>query len=153
MLHFATHARADDREPEASHLRLAADEHSDGYLHLAEITTVTRPGSVVVLSACETLSGRLYVGEGLMGLARAFLVAGAGAVIATHWPIGPSAATLMGEFHKSLARGASVGSALRAARLELRQNLSTAHPFYWAGFLLVEGRGAASRPIRPTQGY
>ena len=139
ILHFATHAEADDREPLASHLRLGADSLADGFFHLEEIAQDRRPARLAVLSACETLSGRLYQGEGLMGLARAFLAGGAQAVVATQWPIGPASADLMGEFHRALAGGNRPGAALRSAKLALRRQPATAHPFYWAGVILIRG--------------
>jgi CHAT domain-containing protein len=142
ILHFATHAEADDREPLASHLRLGADSLADGFFHLEEIAEDRRPARLAVLSACETLSGRLYQGEGLMGLARAFLAGGAQAVVATQWPIGPASADLMGEFHRALAGGNEPGAALRSAKLALRRRPATAHPFYWAGVILIRGARA-----------
>ncbi len=141
VLHVATHAKADDREPEASHLRLREDSLHDGYLHLVEIASDLRPRGLVVLSACETVSGRLYQGEGLLGLSRAFLAAGARAVVATHWPVGPASADIMTRLHQGLARGAEPATALRQAKLALRRDPATAHPFYWAGYLLVMGPG------------
>ncbi|MGH7753126.1 MAG: CHAT domain-containing protein, partial [Gemmatimonadales bacterium] len=139
VLHFAVHAQADDQDPQASHLRLGADDNNDGYFHLAEIAGARRPARLVVLSACETQSGRLFNGEGLMGLARAFLASGVGSVVATQWPVGPSAADLMGEFYRRLAMGTPPATALQAAKRTLRLNPATAHPFYWAGFVLVAG--------------
>lgn len=139
VLHFATHAEADDREPLASHLRLEPDELNDGFLHLGEIAAQRHRAQLVVLSACETFSGVLYRGEGLMGLARAFIISGAGAVIATEWPAGPAAAELMGEFYHQLARGSQPSEALREAKLVLRRRPGTSHPFYWAGFVLLRG--------------
>lgn len=142
ILHFATHAEADDREPLASHLRLGADSVADGFFHLEEIAQDRSTARLAVLSACETLSGRLYQGEGLMGLARAFLVGGAQAVVATQWPIGPASAELMGEFHRALAGGHEPAAALRSAKLVLRRRPATAHPFYWAGVILIRGARA-----------
>lgn len=139
ILHFATHAEADDREPLASHLRLAGDSLGDGFYHLEEIGEDRRPALLAVLSACETLSGRLYHGEGLMGLARAFLAGGAQAVVATQWPIGPAAAELMGGFHRELVGGTTPAAALHSAKLALRRQPATAHPFYWAGVILIKG--------------
>jgi len=143
ILHFATHAEADDREPLASHLRLEPDELNDGFLHLNEIAAQRHRAKLVVLSACETLSGVLYRGEGLMGLARAFIISGAAAVIATEWPAGPAAAELMGEFYHHLARGSPPAEALREAKLVLRRRPGTSHPFYWAGFVLLRGAAGA----------
>ena len=117
------------------------DERHDGYLHLVEIAGEMRPRGLVVLSACETVVGRLYQGEGLLGLSRAFLAAGARAVVATHWPVGAASAELMTRFHGGLARAASPSAALREAKLVLRRNPATAHPFYWAGYVLMPGSG------------
>jgi CHAT domain-containing protein len=143
LVHFAVHARAEDLDPLASHLRLAADSVSDGLYHVSEIAATRRDARLVVLSGCETLSGRLYSGEGLMGLARAFLSSGASAVVATQWPIGAATAELMGAFHRRLASGETPSAALRDARLELRSRPRTSHPFYWAGFVLVTGPAAS----------
>ncbi len=143
VVHLAAHAVADAVDPLASHVRLAPDEDNDGYLHLGEIAAVRRPIGLVVLSACETSQGRLYYGEGLMGLGRAFLAAGAESVVATLWPVGAASAELMGEFHSRLASGMSPAAALRAAQLQLRRGSNTAHPFFWAGFVLVGGAESA----------
>jgi len=75
-----------------------------------------------------------------MGLARAFLESGSGAVIATQWPVGATSADLMGGFYHELAAGAPPAGALRAAQLTVRRAPATSHPFYWAGFVTVEGR-------------
>jgi CHAT domain-containing protein len=139
VVHFAVHARADDRDPLASHLRLGADGGGDGYLHSAEVAEERWTARMVVLSACETLSGRLYAGEGLMGLARAFLASGAESVVATRWPVGPSSADLMGVFYRRLAAGEDAAAALRAGKLALRRDPRTAHPFHWAAFVVVGG--------------
>ncbi len=139
ILHFAAHAEADDREPLASHLRLAPDAMNDGFLQLGEIARRQHPAQLVILSACETLSGTLYRGEGLMGLGRAFLTAGAGSVLATEWPIGSASAELMGAFHRQLAAGIEPAAALRDAKRTLRGRAATAHPFFWAGFVLLRG--------------
>lgn len=139
ILHFATHAAADDRDPLASHLRLAAEPQSDGYLHIGEIAAQRYSARLVVLSACETLAGPSYAGEGLMGIARAFLAGGAESVVATQWPVGAVTAELMGEFHSRLASGMDASRALHAAKLKLRHDPKATNPFYWAGFVLVEG--------------
>jgi CHAT domain-containing protein len=137
VLHVAVHAEANNEDPLASHLRVAPDGEHDGYYHLAEIAAQQRAPPLVVLSACETLSGRLYAGEGLMALSRAFLTSGARHVVATQWPVGATAADLMERFYRRLGSGDSPARALRAAKLELRNAPRTAHPFFWAGFVLV----------------
>lgn len=72
-----------------------------------------------------------------MGIARAFLASGARAVVGTQWPIGAETAVLMREFYTRLARGEAPAAALRAAKLLVRRSPDTAHPFHWAGFVLV----------------
>jgi CHAT domain-containing protein/tetratricopeptide (TPR) repeat protein len=139
ILHLAAHGIADGRDPLASHLKLRPDGANDGYLHVNEIAAEGFRGRLVVLSGCETLVGPDYRGEGLMGLARAFLAGGSAAVIASRWPVGPATAELMGGFYRRLARGEDLATALRNAQLDLRRNPRRAHPFHWAGFVLVTG--------------
>jgi CHAT domain-containing protein len=145
VLHLAVHGVMDDRDPLASHLTLAPQGHDDGLLHLTEITGRRFAPRLVVLTACEAESGRLYAGEGLVGLARAFLVAGAHQVVASEWPVDSSAATLMETFYHQLAAGAPPADALRAAQRRLKGDPATAHPIHWAGFVSFEA-GGAHRP-------
>lgn len=147
VLHFAVHAVADGRDPLASHLRLAADSSSAGYLHLNEIAHASWHADLVVLSACETLEGPIYNGEGMLGLARAFLEGGVGAVAATQWPVGAASADVMGGFYGRLAAGETPAAALRAGQLALRRSPATSHPFFWAGFAVIAGsRRSSARP-------
>ena len=137
VVHFAVHAVADARDPLASHLRIVADSVNDGYFHTNEIASARINADLVVLSACETNAGPISSSEGVMGIARAFLASGAHAVIGTQWPIGAETAVLMREFYTRLARGEAPASALRAAKLMVRRAPRTAHPFHWAGFVLL----------------
>jgi CHAT domain-containing protein len=136
LLHFAAHARPNDAEPSYARLTLAPTGDDDGQLHAYEIETLHLPGTLVVLSACETGAGRLLAGEGVLSLSRAFLRAGASGTVATLWPVGPATADLMGAFYPALARGEAPAAALRQAKLVLRQG-EWASPFHWAGFTLV----------------
>ena len=144
IIHFAVHARASARDPLASHLRLAPDSVEDSYLNLSEVTAARSRARLVVLSACETDAGPIFNGEGVMGLARAFLASGAHAVVGTQWPIGANAADVMAAFYSRLAGGEAPAAALRGAKLAQRSRRETAHPFYWAGAILVTG-GSDSR--------
>ena len=141
VIHFAVHAQASARDPLASHLRLAPDDIEDSYLNLNEISAARVGARLVVLSACETDAGPIYNGEGVMGLARAFLASGAHAVVGTLWPVGPQTAELMAAFYGRLANGGAPSPALRAAKLVLRSKRETAHPFYWAAAVLVVAGG------------
>ncbi len=144
VLHLAVHSLVDDRDPLASHLRLAPQGTDDGLLHLSQITGRRLASRLGVLSACEAVNGRLYAGEGLVGLARAFLVGGTRQVVASEWPVDSSAAELMGAFYSQLERGLPPAAALRAAQLALRRQPATAHPIHWAGFVVFEGDAVRS---------
>ena len=147
ILHFATHAAADDAAPLFSHLQLAPGGAADpdGRLEAREIMELELHASLAVLSACETGRGRVGAGEGIIGLAWAFAVAGSPNVVASHWKVDASASsTLMLALHRRLRapdqRGSKdVAEALRLAALELRRRPEYRHPFYWAAFFLVGG--------------
>lgn len=137
ILHIIAHAINDGRDPSASHLRLAASENSDGYLHTGELSAWRGAPSLVILSACATAAGAPLSGEGAFSISRAFLRAGADEVVATHWPIGPPAAQLATRLHRELAAGATTLDALTSARRALYADPATRHPFYWASFVLT----------------
>ena len=103
-------------------------------------------GGLVVLSACRTVVGRQIPGEGPLGLARGFLAAGAGSVVATLWQVDDRAgAQLMKSFYRELLhRGQAPAAALRKAQQEIRQQPRFAHPYYWAGYNLF---GAGARTL------
>ncbi len=147
IIHLATHAIAADDQPFYSTLILTPDEkkQEDGFLHAYEIVRCPLQARLVVLSACETARGPLGRGEGLIGLVSAFLQAGARSVLATQWSIDESTADLMASFYKALTGGPNTAAALREAKLDIlkkRSNfsgteVSLAHPFFWAPFVLV----------------
>lgn len=137
ILHFAVHGISDDSDPLRSHLVLSPGAHDDGLLHASEVSrTVGRPG-LVFLSACETASGPLFTGTGSLSLARFFLEAGAESVIATQWPISAQGARLSEDFYRELKAGKDPRDALHSAKLHLRHDPRTAHPFFWASHIYV----------------
>jgi hypothetical protein len=107
--------------------------------------------NLVVLSSCETASGRIVSGEGIAGLTSAFLAAGAPAAIATLWPVeDATTARLVRSFYGGLARGLPAAEALRSAQRLILRSPATAAPFYWAGFVLVgdgNTRAARAQPV------
>jgi CHAT domain-containing protein len=120
IVHFAAHAVADEEHPERSAVFLApGSAEEDGLLQGREIADLDLDGRIVVLSACQTASGAVLTGEGVLSLARAFFAAGARAVVGTRWPIrDDDAAALFESFYRHLAQGTSLSSALRHARME-----------------------------------
>jgi hypothetical protein len=147
VFHFAAHAVSDESHPERSAVLLAAgDEREDGLLQAREIESLDLDGRIVVLSACQTTSGTIQSGEGVLSLARAFFEAGAHAVVGSRWPLRDSdAAQLFEVFYRHLGRGASLAEALQATQNEARAAGLPAST--WAALVLL-GNG----DLRPFAG-
>ena len=140
VIHLAVHGLTNARFPLDSALALSTDAGGgeNGLLQAWEIFEQVRlRAGLVVLSACDTAGGRESGGEGLIGLARAFQFAGAPAVVATLWRVEDDAsATLMTTFHRELRRGRPAGEALARAQRAMLRSDGSAHPYYWAAFVL-----------------
>jgi CHAT domain-containing protein len=106
---------------------------------MREIADLDLDCDLVVLSACKTGRGQLVTGEGIVGLARAFLYAGARSVAVSLWDVSDAAtAQLMSDFYRHLVASSSGALALRQAKLEaLRSSRAMRHPYYWAPFVIV----------------
>ncbi len=148
ILHLATHGILDNTNPMYSHLVLSrseADENEDGLLEAWEIMKLDLNADIVVLSACDTARGLVANGEGVIGLAWAFFVAGCPTTVVSQWKVESSSTTeLMVEFHRNLKpqidgenQAVSKAQALRRAALKLIRSKQYRHPFYWAPFVLV----------------
>ena len=142
MLHFATHAMIDDQRPELTGLALSRfDEQGRpraAFLRLHEIRRLRLAAELVTLSACETALGKPVDGEGLIGMVRGFLHAGAERVVASLWSVQDRAtAELMARFYRAmLADDQRPAAALRQAQITLRGDSRFAAPYFWAPFVL-----------------
>ncbi|HEY7816720.1 MAG TPA: CHAT domain-containing protein, partial [Vicinamibacteria bacterium] len=142
IIHLAAHGLLNESRPQFSGLvvsRPHGPSSEDGLLQAYEIFNLELRAQLVVLSACETGLGKEIDGEGIVGLTRAFLYAGASAVVVSLWKVADaSTAELMVRFHEHLS-GAdrSRSEALRRAQLDLIESGPFAHPYYWAPFVLV----------------
>jgi CHAT domain-containing protein/Flp pilus assembly protein TadD len=140
-LHFATHGYLDTERPSLSALVLSqVDENNqplDGFLRVNDIYNTRLSADLVVLSACQTGLGKEVRGEGLMGLTRAFLYAGAPRVIVSLWNVNDRAtAELMTKLYRNMLRAdMRPAAALRAAQLEMRKQKRWESPYYWAAFV------------------
>lgn len=142
VVHFATHTVLDTRHPELSGIVLTLIDRErqrvNGFLRLHDIFNMKLSADVVVLSACQTALGRDVRGEGLIGLTRGFMYAGAPQVVASLWNVRDRAtATLMQELYAGLfERQLTPAAALRAAQVALWKNPRWRMPAYWAGFIV-----------------
>jgi CHAT domain-containing protein len=142
LLHLASHGYLDDAQPELSGLVLslvAPDGTArDGFVPVQDVYRLRLSADLVVLSACRTGLGRELAGEGLIGLVRAFMYAGARRVVASLWKVDDEATgELMVRFYRGMfERHLAPAAALREAQLEIRAIPRWSHPFYWAGFVL-----------------
>lgn len=149
IVHFATHAIMDRDHPERSAVVLAsANDDEDGLLQAREIVGLPLSGKVVVLSACSGATGAAMRGEGVMSLARAFLYAGADAVVASQWPLDDNDALLLfRQLYTHLDAGMTLAEALARAQREMAE--AGAPVAAWGG-VVVLGRG--DRVVRPDPG-
>ena len=140
-LHFATHGFVNTKNPELSGLLLAPDSsrNEDGILHLGEIYNLQLNADLVTLSACETGLGKIARGEGLIGLTRGFIYAGAQNLLVSLWQVNDgSTAGLMTDFYSHMLDGQNKATSLRLAKLNMIDNDPVyAHPQYWASFVLI----------------
>jgi CHAT domain-containing protein len=143
FIHFATHGLLNSDHPELSGLILSLyspkGERVDGFLRMHEIYNLKLQADLIVLSACQTGIGKEIKGEGLIGLTRGFMYAGASRVVASLWKVDDAAtAALMQHYYRYLLQEKmSPAAALRQAQLKtMQQNLRWRSPFYWAAFVL-----------------
>ncbi|HYG09900.1 MAG TPA: CHAT domain-containing protein [Pyrinomonadaceae bacterium] len=142
ILHFATHGLLDDQHPELSGIVLSLFDRSgqpqNGVLRLYDIYDLRLSADLVVLSACNTGLGKRINGEGLIGLTRGFMYAGAPRVVASMWQADDNAtAELMSHFYQGmLKKRLTPADALRDAQIAMWQQPSRRAPYYWAAFVL-----------------
>jgi CHAT domain-containing protein len=140
IVHLATHGIINSDYPELSGVVLSLiDENGkpqDGFLRLHDIYNLRLDANLVVLSACETALGKEIKGEGIVGLTRGFMYAGAPTVVASLWKVDDRAtADLMKRFYqRMLKNNLRPADALRQAQISMLKEKPTQNPFYWAAF-------------------
>ncbi|MEW6364657.1 MAG: CHAT domain-containing protein [Acidobacteriota bacterium] len=137
ILHFATHTILDDARPDRSAILLAAGSaREDGLLQTREIVGMRMAGQLVVLASCRSASGTLLPGEGVMGIARAFLQAGASVVVGSLWPLRDAEARrFFGAFYERIRNGTDVAAAAAGARRDCVDRHTPAAA--WAGVVVI----------------
>jgi CHAT domain-containing protein len=144
-VHFATHGLFNEKRPQYSGLILSPDPAGgdDGFVTVSEVFGLALDCDQVVLSACSTALGEEVTGEGVVGLTRAFLFAGAQRVVAALWEVaGSETADLMELYYEHLAEGQDAALALSLAKRDLAAGKGTGggprpHPYFWSPFVLV----------------
>ena len=122
-----------------SALPVPRSEIEDGLLTGLEASLLNLQGTeLVILSACESGAGEVKIGEGVMSLRRAFRIAGAETVLASHWKVSDKATSqLMTEFMRRWRAGEPCAKAWREAQLELLRSKDFSNPYFWAAFTLT----------------
>ena len=141
-VHFATHGMLDTERPGLSALVLstidADGKTRDGFLRANDIYNMKLPAELVVLSACQTGLGKEVKGEGLVGLTRGFMYAGAKRVVVSLWSVNDKATSeLMTKLYRGILRDDQTpASSLRAAQIEMWKQKKWQSPYYWAAFTM-----------------
>ena len=142
LLHLIGHGRADLKRPELSGLLLSSYTRRGGprpgWFTAKDVREIELRADIVVLSACQTGLGKEVRGEGLVGLSKSVLAAGASSVVASLWNVDDRAtAALMDRFYgEMLDHGRPPAEALRLAQLSLRNERRWSSPYYWGGFVI-----------------
>lgn len=142
IVHFATHGLINTQHPELSGVVLSlVDEKGrpqNGFLRLYDLYNLKLSAELVVLSACQTALGRDIKGEGLVGLTRGFMYAGAPRVVASLWQVEDRAsAEMMKRFYEAMfVKKLTVSAALKAAQVSMYNDKRWRAPYYWAAFTL-----------------
>ena len=143
IIHFATHGVIMPDIPDISALVLSQNENNmdgeDGYLTVGEVSELTIRADLVNLSACETGLGKVYAGEGVVGLTSAFMAAGANGVCVSLWPVDDQSTSIfMSSFYEKLADGESYYHALSNVKRDFiagEYGEEYKKPYYWAPFV------------------
>jgi CHAT domain-containing protein/tetratricopeptide (TPR) repeat protein len=146
LLHLAMHSVTDTVNSKYSYLLFSesADSVNDGRLYNYEISLERIASPMVVLSACNSGTGTLYHGEGVMSLARSFILAGASSVIKTSWEVNDEvSAAIITQFYYYLSKGKAKDEAMRLAKLDFMKSIppSLSNPYYWAAYEVLGDNG------------
>ena len=142
-VHIAGHSFADLENPKFSGIacydqKELTSDSNDGTLYTGEIYNISSKADLVTLSSCESGYGKLEKTEGLLGLNRAFIYAGAPNVVFSLWKVYDKvSASMMTDFYGNILEGKSYSASLRAAKLKLLEKEETASPHFWSPFLLI----------------
>jgi CHAT domain-containing protein/tetratricopeptide (TPR) repeat protein len=139
-LHFATHGIVDEQSPELSRIFLKESDTDDGDLYSGEIYNLSLNADMVALSACQTGLGKVSKGEGVIGLSRALVYAGARNIMVSYWSVSDeSTSQLMTGFYQNILQSStpSYRKSLQQVKIKMIADKKYGAPFYWAPFVLI----------------
>lgn len=141
LIHFATHASANDEFPDYSYLAFEDNDEHNNLLYVKDLYNYQINADLVTLSACQTGFGKLQKGEGMLSLARSFNYAGVPSLVTSLWKINDqSTSEIMKLFYENLSEGLSKKEALRQAKLtylNVNDDALLRHPYYWSGIVIT----------------
>jgi CHAT domain-containing protein len=151
LVHLAMHTLLNDRFPMHSKMIFSTepDSSEDGFLNTYEIYGIPLKAKMVVLSSCNSGSGYLHEGEGILSLARGFAYSGSKSVLLSMWEIEDrSGSEIIKNFYRYIKRGYSKSSALKKARIKFLKNADQlrSHPYFWSAYVLY----GDNSPIYPS---
>ncbi|PKP29615.1 MAG: hypothetical protein CVU00_14760 [Bacteroidetes bacterium HGW-Bacteroidetes-17] len=154
VLHLAMHTLMNDEDPMYSKMVFTMDNDSieDGYLNTFEIYNLNLNAQLAVLSACNTGSGKILNGEGIMSLARGFIYSGVPSIVMTLWEVDDkSGADIMTAFYSHLKDGLSKDVALQKAKLDYLSTASQlrAYPYFWSAYVNIGN----SKPLQESNTF
>jgi CHAT domain-containing protein/Tfp pilus assembly protein PilF len=141
-IHFATHGFVDMDKPQNSGIAFTRNSGSrnpaDGILFTSDVYKLRLKAELVCISSCESGLGKFYKGEGIVGLSRAFLYAGARNLTVSLWKVDDLATSqLMIQYYKEIEKGNALSQALTQAKRKMLASSQFHHPYYWASFILI----------------
>lgn len=153
IFHLAMHSSTDTVNSKFSYLIFDSiqDSVEDGKLYSFEISMRKILSPLVVLSACNTGTGDLYHGEGIMSLSRSFFLAGVPSVVNTLWDVNDEASSpIISSFYHNLSKGMDKDEAMRLAKLNYLKNSTPtyANPYYWAAYQVMGDKSPVKRDVR-----
>lgn len=138
IIHISTHGQFNLENPLFSSIELKRTTGTDGKLTAAEIFGITlKPSSIVTLSACETGRGKASHANEVIGLSRAFIYAGADALVLTNWKVEANSTALWMEIFYQEGMKVSLAEAARKALIKVKSDPRYEHPYYWGPFFII----------------
>ncbi len=153
ILHLAMHTIMDDENPMYSKMAFTQknDSIEDGFLNTYELYNMKLNSRMAVLSSCNSGSGKLHRGEGVMSLARGFIYSGCPSIIMTLWSVEDnSGVELMTSFYENLLNGKTKAEAIRQSKIDFIKNADQlkAHPYFWSGYVVIGNNSALFKTNR-----